>query len=124
VTRRARLEVEGIEFIGPDLTLLALFKMKAAWDRSYRLETGSSPDPAYERTKLVKDRADVLALLDAGRGPLDARFAKATLDRFSFLVQVIDDTRADGDAHEFYGIGSDEAAGIIDTLKQALGLER
>jgi hypothetical protein len=51
-------------------TLLAL-KLKAIWDRQYRIEHDLCDDLLWETGKVVKDRADVLALLDPGHGGRD-----------------------------------------------------
>ena len=54
----------GLFFPVPKRTILLLFKMKAAWDRKYRIDHDESHDIEWERGKLRKDRADILALLD------------------------------------------------------------
>jgi hypothetical protein len=54
----------GVSFRVPDRSLLLLYKLKAAYDRGYRLRTGSSRDEEYEISKLEKDHCDILALLD------------------------------------------------------------
>ncbi len=58
----------GAELPMPDRTLLLLFKLKASWDRRYRLVNGTSYDPEWERGKLVKDRGDIISLLDPAYG--------------------------------------------------------
>ncbi|MBA7468640.1 hypothetical protein ES707_03892 [subsurface metagenome] len=58
----------NIRIAVPTRGALLLMKLKAVWDRSFRYELGRSPDPEWEYSKLVKDNADVLALLDPGHG--------------------------------------------------------
>ncbi len=66
---RARWEVVGgVRVALPDRGALLLSKLKAAWDRQARLESGRSTDPSWERGKVIKDLADVLALIDPARG--------------------------------------------------------
>jgi hypothetical protein len=57
--------IEGeISAAVPTRSLLLLLKLKAAWDRRYRVETETSEDSLWERGKLIKDYADLLALID------------------------------------------------------------
>ncbi len=48
----------------PTRSLLMVFKLKASWDRAYRIESETADDLEWERGKLIKDYADVIALLD------------------------------------------------------------
>lgn len=58
----------GIRMAVPTRGALLVMKLKAVWDRSFRYEQGRSPDPEWEYSKLVKDLADILALLDPEHG--------------------------------------------------------
>ncbi len=55
----------------PERTLLLLYKLKAAYDRNYRIENGLYNDVEWGKGKLVKDYADIIALLDPKHGGRD-----------------------------------------------------
>ena len=55
----------------PKRTILLFLKLKAAWDRTYRIENSTSADPEWDRSKLIKDYADILALLDPKYGGMN-----------------------------------------------------
>jgi hypothetical protein len=66
VTMRVR---GGAEISVPNRSVLVLLKLKAAWDRRYRLDHGQpfiSDD--HEEMKWIKDCADLLALIDPKYG--------------------------------------------------------
>ena len=71
----------------PTRSLLLLFKLKATWDRTYRLEHRTSEDAMWERGKLIKDYADILALLDPAHGGtnIDIAFLGEQFAHFEFL---------------------------------------
>lgn len=89
----------------PRRSLLLLLKMKAEWDRGYRISSRTSQDPDWEGAKLRKDHADILALMDpaAGGDGIDVNYLGDMLDGHPFLVQVFEDVREDVDAIEWYG---------------------
>lgn len=91
-------ELAGCEVRVPTRSLLILFKAKAAYDRSTRLQAGTSHDADWELDKLIKDQSDILALLDSGTdGPdWEVGFLGAELERLPFLIPVL--TRAAGDS--------------------------
>ena len=115
----ARL-IETLEVLVPERALLVLFKIKAAYDREVRLATGSSDDADWERGKLVKDQADILALLDpaAGGNDLSVGFLGATLAQYPFLVPPLRSAGKSSDAIKRYGRMSLSAASqrIIDVV--------
>lgn len=80
-----------ISAVIPNKSLLLLFKLKAAWDRAYRIKKGTSDDTEFERAKLIKDYADILALLDPSveRGYFDFSFLGEQFKRFHFLEDII-----------------------------------
>jgi len=113
----------GRTFIVPERTLLIVFKLKAAWDRRQRLLNGASHDPEWERGKLLKDRGDLLALLDPTRGGYDVRIdlLGRDLDRWPFLKGTLFDTLIDNDALKWYGrMGSDTVRDLSDRLGSLL----
>ncbi|KAB2947591.1 MAG: hypothetical protein F9K14_03540 [Candidatus Methanoperedens sp.] len=71
----------------PTRSLLMLFKLKASWDRAYRLNSETSTDPEWEHGKLIKDYADIIALIDPMHGgrELDFDFLGEKLTEFDFL---------------------------------------
>jgi len=71
----------------PTRSMLLLSKLKASWDRAYRLKHGTSEDAEWDRGKLIKDYADILALLDPKFGGeyLDMAFLGEQFSRFDFL---------------------------------------
>lgn len=113
--RTARREIQGVKVVVPERSLLILFKLKAAHDRGTRLKEGRSHDPAWERSKRVKDLADVLALLDSGRHDLSVGFLGEQLHRFPFLVAQLRAAGTDPDAVGRYaGLGEADARALVD----------
>jgi len=100
------IETRGnvVEVIIPTRALLVLYKLKAAWDRSQRLRTGTSPDAEWETGKLKKDRADILALLDpaSGGSDIDVYYLGSQLSEYPFLIDVLRWTADDSDAIAMY----------------------
>jgi hypothetical protein len=88
----------------PARTLLLLFKLKAAWDRSHRLQNGTSSDPEWEQGKVRKDRADILSLLDpaAGGTDIDIQYLGLQIREYPFLIDVLEDIPLDSDAVGMY----------------------
>jgi len=75
----------------PTRSLLLLFKLKAAWDRAYRIENEKSNDLEWENGKLIKDYADILALLDYEYGgtDIDIAFLGEQFSHFEFLKECL-----------------------------------
>ncbi len=71
----------------PERTLLLLYKLKAAHDRTYRIDNGLYRDIEWGRGKLVKDYADIVALLDPRKGgrDIDLYYLGDKLNTWSFL---------------------------------------
>jgi len=94
----------GFPIVVPTRTLLLLFKLKAAWDRSHRLQNGTSSDPEWEQGKVRKDRADILALLDpaAGGTDIDIQYLGSQLREYPFLIDVLKEIPLDSDAVAMY----------------------
>ncbi|MCK9308134.1 MAG: hypothetical protein M0P17_11485 [Methanoculleus sp.] len=88
----------------PTRGALLIMKLKAVYDRSFRYELGRSPDPEWEYSKLVKDNADVLALLDPEHGghDLDLEFLGEMLNCHTFLRECIEKLPDSDDAREKY----------------------
>ena len=90
----------------PEQTLLIIFKLKAVWDRSFRIQNGTSDDEEWERGKLRKDRADILALIDPEiRGTeIDVQYLGEMLHKYPFLVEMLMEIPDDIDAINMYPI--------------------
>lgn len=111
--------VAGSQVTMPSRSLLLLYKLKAAWDRRSRIQRRSTD---REVGKLVKDRADILALTDRARvaDAWDLSFLRDQLDDHSFLIGVLEEAWMDENARRRYrSIRADEARKQI---KDLLGL--
>jgi len=96
--------VTGFPVIVPEQTLLVIFKLKAAWDRSFRIKNGRSSDEEWETGKLKKDRADILALIDPEirDTEIDIQYLGERLHEYPFLVQMLQEIPEDLDAINMY----------------------
>jgi hypothetical protein len=82
----------GTEIAVPNRSVLVFLKLKSARDRGYRIEHGNpfiSED--HERVKLIKDYADLLALIDPNSGghKIDLEILGREVSRYRFLKDVI-----------------------------------
>jgi len=114
----------GSPVVVPERTLLLVFKLKAAWDRSHRLRSGTSNDEEWEQGKLRKDKADILALLDpaAGGTEVDIRYLGEMLQTFPFLREIFNNIPNDRDAVAMYRrMDSAQARDVIDRLLLLVG---
>ncbi|WP_407355528.1 hypothetical protein [Methanolobus sp. WCC5] len=112
----------GIEIAVPNRETLIILKLKAIWDRQYRIENELSDDSLWESGKLVKDRADVLALLDPGHGgrELDIYVFGELLKKYPFLERSLRTAYETNEGLEKYGRFSQNTAEA--TIKQLLSL--
>jgi hypothetical protein len=94
----------GFQIMVPTRVLLLLFKLKAVWDRSYRILNGTSYDAEWEQGKVRKDRADILALLDpaADGTDIDIHYLGLKLIEYPFLIDVLKEIPLDRDAVAMY----------------------
>ncbi|OPY32618.1 MAG: hypothetical protein A4E32_01200 [Methanomassiliicoccales archaeon PtaU1.Bin124] len=118
-THNVRRSVAGYEMYLPTRAALLLMKMKAASDRGYRLSSGTSSDPQWESGKHMKDKGDILALLDPSHGGRDISLVEMAefFNKFPFLTMVLESLADDGPAIEFYGrIDAGEVREIIETV--------
>jgi hypothetical protein len=96
----------GAEIAVPNRSILILLKLKAAWDRSYRIEHGNPfINEEHERSKWIKDCADLLALIDPDSGgrEIDLEILGREVSRFKFLKDVITRIPAIDPARKRYG---------------------
>lgn len=112
----------GISAAVPTRSLLLLFKLKAAWDRAYRIDAETSDDSDWEQGKLIKDYADILALIDSNHGgtELDLNFLGEKLINLDFLSECLENISENHDALEKYRQMDYETA--RDTIRQLLSL--
>lgn len=73
----------------PSITDVWIYKLKAAWDRNYRLDEEKSRDIEWETSKLSKDYSDIVSLIDADES-LDLTIIIKRLTEFPFLKEVLD----------------------------------
>lgn len=109
----------GCPVIVPERTLLMIFKLKAAWDRAYRLQNNTSIDVEWEWSKLRKDRADILSLLDpdAGGEDIDIQYLGEKLHEYPFLVETLREIPNDRSAVDYYRrMNQEEARENIEKL--------
>ena len=104
--RTAQKEIApGFSVTIPERSLLLLLKMKAAWDRAYRIQEGISHNADWENGKLRKDRADILSLIDPEHGgeELDVMFLGDMMHSYEFLAEILTTIPDDRDALRMYG---------------------
>jgi hypothetical protein len=96
----------------PKRSLLVLFKLKAVWDRTYRIQHNTSEDAAWDQGKYIKDCADILALIDPnfGGNDLNIGFLGEQFARFSFLKNCLWIIPENNDALVKYGNIDQETA--------------
>jgi len=108
----------------PERSLLLLLKLKAAWDRAYRIQGHTSHDEDWEKGKLRKDRADILSLIDPENGgtELDFMFLGDMISRYKFLIETLTIISNDRDALQMYGrMDRDAAQRVIMDLLHLIG---
>lgn len=113
----------GLSIPVPKRDLLLVFKLKAAWDRDYRIEKGTSHDIEWEKGKLRKDHADILALLDpkAGGRNIDLFYLGKITAQYPFITDCLEKTAKDNDALIWYArMDRDEVKNIIGTVLSAI----
>ena len=106
----ARRIGQGFSVIVPEQTLLLVFKLKAAWDRLFRIKNGRSSNLEWEKPKLRKDRADILSLIDPNvRGTeIDIQYLGERLQEYRFLEETLREISDDIDAINFYSRMNEE----------------
>jgi hypothetical protein len=114
----------GFSVTIPERSLLLLLKLKAAWDRAYRIEGHTSEREDWEKGKLIKDRADILSLIDpqAGGTELDFMFLGEMMHRYPFLIETLAMIPDDRDALQMYTrIDRDAAQDAIGNVLRLIG---
>lgn len=109
----------GFAVTVPERSLLLLLKLKAAWDRAYRIQEHTSHNEDWEEGKLRKDRADILSLIDPANGgmELDVMFLGEMMHRYPFLRKILAVIPDDRDALQMYGrMDRDVVQGAIENV--------
>lgn len=85
VTRNISYSFEPeFQVITPEISMLLLLKLKAAWDRYYDLSLGTSLNKEHLSEKFAKDCGDIIALLQSDS------FQFARFDRLSTILSGFD----------------------------------
>jgi hypothetical protein len=97
-------------------------KLKAAWDGTYRIQYNKCQNEDWERGKLVKDYADIIALIDPGHGgaELELEFLGGKLNDYDFLKKCLENIPENLDAIRKYGRISPDK--VRDTTNRLLSL--
>jgi len=109
----------GFSVTVPERSLLLFLKLKAVWDRAYRIEEHTSDREDWEQGKLRKDRADILSLIDprAGGTEFDPVFLGEMMHQFPFMRDLLVRIPDDLDAVRMYGrMGQDAAQRAIEDM--------
>jgi hypothetical protein len=107
----------------PERSLLTLYKLKASWDRKHRIANADSHDPEWEYGKMVKDYADIIALLDpnAGGRDVDINYIGEKLDEFNFLREHLFDIPGQVDSIDRYGkLSRTDVKALFDSLSSLI----
>ncbi|NPE27561.1 hypothetical protein HNV12_06175 [Methanococcoides sp. SA1] len=109
----------GIEMAVPNRATLLVLKLKAVWDRNYRIVHGTSDDIEWETGKLIKDHADVLALIDPDHGGEQTEISVLgrLIEKYPFLEKCLISAYNSDEGIEKYGrMSQDDARSIIDRM--------
>ena len=96
---------------------LFLLKLKALYDRLNDIKTGTG-DIEWLKLKVLKDRADILALIHMERGAesIDLGLVGKELDRLAFLMAPLETVASDAEACRFYGVPTEKAKQMMRTF--------
>ena len=110
--------LEDLHVPVPERSMLLVMKLKAAWDRQWRVDHGTSDDVDYDRTKALKDLADVLALIDPEKGgmDLDVGLLGSYLERYTSFRIVLERIAREPVGAMRYGIPLAQATRTVDRL--------
>jgi hypothetical protein len=117
--RYKEIPIRSVNARIPERTLLVLYKLKAAHDRKYRIDSSLYHDMDWGRGKLVKDYADIVALLDPGKGgrDIDLYYLGDKLKEMSFLREYLAGIPDQVESIDRYGkMGREEVKELIDDL--------
>lgn len=109
----------GIEIAVPNLATLLILKLKAVWDRNYRIVHRTSDNVEWETGKLIKDRADILALIDSNYGgnQIEITVLGELLEKYPFLEESLTSVYDSDEGIEKYSrMSQNDAKNIIDLM--------
>jgi len=111
-------ELEGTPVPVPERSMLLVMKLKAAWDRQWRVDHGTSADVDWDRAKALKDLADILALVDpeSGGTEVDVDLLGSHLSRHPVLQEVLERMATEPLAAIRYGIPHERARRTVGRL--------
>jgi hypothetical protein len=117
--RTIEKEINSVKVEIPEISLLLIFKCKAAWDRNTRLKNNTSNDPVWERSKLIKDLSDIISLLDTD-DVLDIGFLGRFFQEHDFLRSIFDLVIKTSDSIEKYGSDQGHVNGVVERFKSLI----
>ena len=109
----------GIEMAVPNRATLLILKLKAVWDRNYRIVHRISDNVEWETGKLIKDHADILALIDPNHGgnQVEISVLGKRLEKYPFLEESLTSVYDSDEGIEKYGrMSQNDAKNIIDLM--------
>lgn len=109
----------GIEMAVPNRATLLILKLKAIWDRHYRIVHGKNTNIVWETGKLIKDHADILALIDFNYGgnQIEISVLGELLEKYPFLEESLTSVYDSDEGVEKYGrMSQNDAKTIIDRM--------
>ncbi len=108
----------------PNRSVLLILKLKAAWDRYFRIMNKTSHDTEWEHGKLLKDYGDILALLDPDKGGREVMFEIVGdhLARYSFLNECfLRLINTDEPFHFYRGMTPKKGKKVVTDLLEMVG---
>ncbi len=109
----------GIEMAVPNRAALLVLKLKAIWDRHYRIVHVTSNNIEWETGKLIKDHADILALIDSNYGgnQIEISVLGELLEKYPFLEESLISVYDSDEGIEKYGrMSQNDAKTVIDRM--------
>ncbi len=115
-------DIEGQKVPVPSRSVLLMMKIKAAWDRSWRVENDRSEDTEWDLSKMIKDHSDILSIIDMDDDQYDINIDQmgSYFKHYHFLEKVLDDMMDSKTAYEKYGIRSEKATEIIERFRSLI----
>jgi hypothetical protein len=101
----------------PERGPLFLLKLKALHDRLFDIKTGKG-NIEWLKLKVIKDRADILALVHMERGAegIDLGLVGKELERLAFLMTPLETVSSDAAACRLYGVTTGVAEQMMGTF--------
>ncbi|WP_256623135.1 hypothetical protein [Methanolobus chelungpuianus] len=115
---------ENVEIAVPNRATLLILKLKAIWDRSHRINNMTCDDIEWETGKLIKDHADILALIDPAHGGKDIEISVLgeLLVKYPFLKEsLISVYVSDAGLDKYARMSKDDAKNVIDLMLSLTG---